>query len=445
MPTPDEPRATTATSAASATSQDHSTATDLAPSELDADDQTLLNPPVQWSEDLVKAIHKAVHEETMRTMIGVRFLPHSRVHPRTTSVRPDLVVPSALDSPGGSASTWTPGTPGPAIYSLTIDEGTTIRLNEIWVEFSLTDQQVSEIRDAKDIEYSTVLTLARRAAQYVSLGVDCVLQNGVNAYTSANSPEFFAEYLRWRPGQLPSDGGLLNLTLPAYPASGSFTATSPYSLFYGPAGTNLSTSTNPFISADTPAPIIVNPQMYTTATPFPGVIWGENTFPAVTAGIAALTASGRSGPFALVLDYRVLADTYALIGPESLTITADRIIPLLKAGLYSSGTLPANPPSAPGNPANAASLVASYAASYLSAVTGNTALPTQVPPGAFTGVLVSVGGCSAELVVGQHARTRWQQKDSNGNHRFRVMHRFTLKVSDPGALQPLVFMPVSTL
>jgi len=84
-----------------ATAQDPSPAAGLAPTDLDADDQTLLNSPVQWSPDLVKAIHKAVHEETMRTAVGARFLPHSRVDPKTTSVRPDLVVPLSLDSSNG--------------------------------------------------------------------------------------------------------------------------------------------------------------------------------------------------------------------------------------------------------------------------------------------------------------------------------------------------------
>ena len=51
---------------------DQAAASDLAPSDLDSDHQTLLNPPVQWSSDLVKPIHKAVHEETMRTAVGAR-------------------------------------------------------------------------------------------------------------------------------------------------------------------------------------------------------------------------------------------------------------------------------------------------------------------------------------------------------------------------------------
>jgi hypothetical protein len=447
MQTADEAPSTTTSHDQSATmSPTQQSAADLAPSELDADDQTLLNPPVQWSADLVKAIHKAVHEETMRTTVGALFLPHSRVHPKTTSVRPDLVVPAALDSTNSTpppTPTPTPGQPG--IFTLLIDEGITIRLNEIWVEFALTDQQVTEIRELEKIEYSTVLTLARRAAQYVGLGVDCVIQNGVNAYNSANSPAFFTEYVRWRPGQLPSDGGLLNLTLPAYPAGTTPTATLPYTLFYGPNGTNLNNSTNPFISADTPAPIIVNPVSYTNASPPAGVIWGENIFAAVAQGIANLTSTGRSGPFGLVLDYRVFADTYAPVGPESLVITADRIDPLCKVGIFSSGTLPASPPSHAANPTQANQMVAAYAAAYLKAFTSNAAPPAQLPPGAYTGVLVSVGGSSVDLVVGQHARTRWQQKDANGNHRFRVMHRFTLKMSDPGASQAFVFMPAANM
>src|SRR5580698_783369 len=138
MPPLDETSTVAATPAVPATTitQEASAKSDLAPTDLDPDDQTLLNAPVQWSPERVKAIHRSVHEETMRTAVGAQFLPHAKVHPKTTSVRPDLVVPVALDSPNGAA----PVLGQPAIYTLTIDEGLTIRLDEIWVEFALTDQ-----------------------------------------------------------------------------------------------------------------------------------------------------------------------------------------------------------------------------------------------------------------------------------------------------------------
>jgi len=309
----------------------------------------------------------------------------------------------------------------------------------------LTDQQVSEIREAQNIEYTSVLTLARRAAQYLALAQDYIINQGENAYDSL----FFAEYVRWRQGQLPIDGGLLNLTLTAVQSSdftissqfqgvipGPSTTPLPYTLFFGPNGT-AANPTNPFISSDTPAPIIVNPIDYNGAA-FPGVTWGENTFAAVAQGIATLTGNGKSGPFALVMHTVPFADTYAPVGPESLAITADRIGPLVKAGFYSSGTLPSNSPAA-GDRVNAMA--------WNNFVTGQSSASPPAPPanpfppGAYTGVLISIGGSSVELVVGLHARTRWQQKDANGNHRFRVLDRFTLKVSDPSAIVPLVFMP----
>jgi hypothetical protein len=64
------------------TSPDQAAASDLAPSDLDSDHQTLLNPPVQWSPDLVEAIHKAVHEETVRTAVGARWLLHPVLIPK---------------------------------------------------------------------------------------------------------------------------------------------------------------------------------------------------------------------------------------------------------------------------------------------------------------------------------------------------------------------------
>ncbi len=441
---------------------------DLAPGELDADDQTLLAAPVQWSADLVKAIHKAVHEETMRTTVGTRFLPHVRVHPRTTSVRPDLVVPVALD--GGSSAAGASGAappPAPSTYTLTTDEGQTIRLNETWVEFALTDQQVSEIRDAPNIEYTSVLTLARRAAQYLALAQDWIINHGEIAYTVP----FFSQLVRWRPGQLPSDGGLLNLTLTAQQATlapSPYTPPLPYTLFYGPNyssgsqtptqqsnspgnSTNLfiSTSSPPNPTTDTPAPIIINPMSYTDPAAPAGVTWGENTFAAVAQGIATLTGNGKSGPFALILHTVPFGDLFAPVGPESLAITADRIFPLFKAGVHSTGSLLSNPPP-DGTWGQSAAAWDAYTAQWNAYTAGGSkgtapaAPATPFPTGAYTGAIVSVGGNSVEMVVGLHARTRWQQKDANGNHRFRVLHRFTLKVSDPGAIVPLVFMPGTT-
>jgi hypothetical protein len=59
----------------------------------------------------------------MRTAVGLQLLPHSRVDPKTASVRPDSVVAAVLDASNGTSPTINQ----PKIYALTGDEGATIR------------------------------------------------------------------------------------------------------------------------------------------------------------------------------------------------------------------------------------------------------------------------------------------------------------------------------
>ena len=201
--------------------------------------------------------------------------------------------------------------PGEQNSTLTVDEGATIRLNEIWTEFELTTQQVHETAEAKHPEHTTAVTLARRAAQYLALGQDIVIFQGANGYAAP----FFAQNVRYRT-PLPSDGGLLSLQSGPYAPN---VQGGPY------------VSTNPVIQvSELPA-----------GSP-PGVTYGENTLDAVTQAYSVLTAQGNPGPFALILNTVPFADLYAAVGIGSLVITADRVEPLVKAGLFGTGTLPAD-------------------------------------------------------------------------------------------------------
>jgi hypothetical protein len=210
---------------------------------------------------------------------------------------------------------------------------------------------------------------------YLALGQDTVIFQGSNAYgiplfsTNVNHPE----------GQLPIDGGLLSLN------GGPFA------------------STNRIIQVQ---PLPQGP---------PGVTWGENTLSAVTAGYAALTAAGEPGPFALVLSTPVFADLFAPVGTGSLVITADRIRPLVTAGLFGTDTI--NP--AAGSPTSFNS-------------------PLNSP---YYGVLVSLGGGTMDLVVGLYATTAFVQEDLNQLWRFRVTERFALRVLDQAAIQVFEFLP----
>ena len=153
---------------------------------------------------------------------------------------------------------------------------------------------------------------------------------------SGYSAPFFQQNIRTRslqPSQLPTDFGLLSLN----PSTVLSPPGSPLPL----AGNYA--STNPLISVQ---PLNASP-------PAPGVTWGENTFSAVTQGYAILTSQGQAGPYALILNTAVFADLYAAVGLGSLVITADRVAPLVKAGLFGTGTIPpdvsvqTSPPTSP--------------------------------------------------------------------------------------------------
>ena len=326
------------------------------------------NMGVPWSDDIWKAINRVVEEETARVRVGVAFLPQSNVSSKTISVPSDLIVNQLVG--GETAST------------LTVDEGATVRLNEIWVEFALTTQQVHQTAQAEHPEQTSAVTLARRAAQYLALAQDFVIFQDYNGY----SAPFFQQYVRFLPGEAPADGGLLSIPQPASP---------PW------AGVGRFASTN---AAITVAPMSGSP----------GVRYGENTLAAVAMGYSMLASQGQTGPYALILNTVPYSDLFAPVGASSLVVTADRVTPLVKAGLHVTGALPPYAPVPPRSP------------------------PAPLAPPYF-GVLVSVGGQTMDLVTGLQAQTEFVQRDVNENWRFRVVERFALRVTDPSAIVPLVF------
>jgi uncharacterized linocin/CFP29 family protein len=275
----------------------------------------------------------------MRTQIGIKFLPIRKVLPKTTSIPSDIV--DIVRLPDGTET-------------LTVDEGATTRLSEYWVEFALTHQQVEhETGNISELGHSTAVTLATRAANFLSQAVDLIIFQGANAF----QVPFFKSNIRFR-GQ-PADTGLLDLP-PGAPAL--------------------------------PAAQVIN---VPAKEGQPGV-YAEGTFKAVAQGYATLEGIGQYGPFALVLQTTPYADTYAPIR-DTLILTADRLKPLMTAGFFGSGTLVSNSP------------------------------PTEP---AYTGVLVSLGGNSMDLVVGLDATTAFMQTDTDGNYRFRVLERFALRLKD---------------
>jgi uncharacterized linocin/CFP29 family protein len=218
--------------------------------------------------------------------VAQKFLPIRPVIARTTSVPAD-----AITSPTKAAPT------------LIVDEGLTTRLNEIWVEFALTLQQVEhETGNILELGHSTAVTLATRAANLLSQAEDRVIFSGQNAISSN---ELFQNGIVLNRG-VPADTGLLDLS-PGAP------------------------------SLPEAQVIPVKPK----DAAVPGV-YAEHTFAAVAAAYSVLQGNGQYGPYALVLQTTPYADTYAPL-PDTLILTADRLKPLMTAGFFGTGTLPSNP------------------------------------------------------------------------------------------------------
>lgn len=344
---------------------------------------------IHWSREVWERIDHAVEQEVKRTRIGARFLPKKPVPPKTTSVPTDSYnLPTAQN---------------PALF---VDEGATIRICEYYVEFELTPQQVDqEEAEFKLLGHSTAVTLATKAANTLAQAEDLIIFQGQNAMTAGQSNNglnigstlFTAAVplvLQLNDNE-PTDTGLLN-----FPS--------------GTTNPNLATApgNGPLtLNAPAPIPVLQVPQVPNQ----PGVLYGSNTFSFVSQAYSQLQSVGHYGPYALVLETIPYADTYAPL--SDLTVTADRIKPLMTAGFFGSGTLPPNP-SAP-NPQNPP--------------------PALQPP--FYGLMVSLGGNTMDVVIGLEPMAAFMQEDVNGNFRFRVLERFALRVKDPTAIVILQFMP----
>jgi hypothetical protein len=339
------------------------------------------NAKVPWPPAVWEAVHSAVHDEVMRVELAHRFMRVHSVHPKTTSVPPDLIFPQAL-----------PGDPSTSL-TLTVDEGVTIRLNEIWTEFALTPQQVHDTAEAKHPHHTTAVSLARRAAQYLGLAKNMVILQGANAY----STQYFTQYIRWRQGQIPQDMGLLG----AGPGTPFSAPSNPPPGVPGPGGQTI------------PIDPLSETEFAGTTASF-GVTYGQNTFGGTTEAVSFLTDLGHPGDFAFILETYPYADLFAPVGAGSLVVTADRVTPLVKAGLFSTGALPPN---------------------FLL----STPPPSSPPGGPYYGVLVDPVGDNMDVVVGLHATTLFMQQDPNDNWRFRVLARFALRLKDPTAVVVLQF------
>src|SRR5215468_4065293 len=270
-----------------------------------------------WSEEVWKRLDAAVHEEMARARIAARFLPSVHVGGKTLTIPSDTVAFPTVRQ--------TSGTGAPEAGALSVDEGATTRINEFWVEFTMTPAQVEhesaeEAAMAHTHRASTGITLATRAANILSQAEDTIIFQGKNAVGTPNvigsgsplftgtSPPTTTPTVNFR--GTPTDLGLLNIVLTGTPQS------------------------QPALNPNQ----IIQVHPVTTSPPI-GLSYQSNTVTAVAQAYSVLQAAGHYGPYALVLQTFPYADTHSPL-PNTLILPADPIKELVTAGFYGSGTLP---------------------------------------------------------------------------------------------------------
>jgi uncharacterized linocin/CFP29 family protein len=134
--------------------------------------------------------------------------------------------------------------------------------------------------------------------------------------------------------------------------------------------------------------------------PFVGDIIG-----AVAQGIANLTAQAQPGPYALFVPPSRYAQAFAPAAPGMLMTPGDQINHVVTGGFYMVNSLTIVGP----------------------------------PPPPDTGILVSLGGEPAKIILGNDAMTAFLFTDGQGNYHFRVFERIQLVVRDGRAFQTLQF------
>ncbi|MGC5561798.1 encapsulin [Streptomyces sp. FR-108] len=222
-----------------------------------------------WSEDRWRFIDQAVHDEAARTRIGRRFMPIVPLADVLTAPADTIVRNAGV---------------------LTVPEAMVTPLVELWVEFSLTKQQV----EAED-DLATTVTLATRAANLLAQGEDLLIFQGNGAIENAEL--FLRQVLKVRAG---------------------------------PPGPGL---------ADPDA--LEKDQVIVVPPTSGNDRFGENTFTSVSQAYALLQQKGHYGPYTLVLPTVPYADTFAPL-TSTLIMPADRIRPLVEDRLFGTGTLEAH-------------------------------------------------------------------------------------------------------
>lgn len=229
---------------------------------------------ISWDQAVWQEINDAVQKEMAKVRIAQKVFPTITFDVNPTEVPDDVIN----------------------FNDLSIQEGRTKPLVEIYQEFPLTSTQVS-----KEPQIKTCKTLARMAAKAIALAEDTIIFQGKTGKLPANVKADLKDS---------AGGGLLEKASPKDANDGDIKKVS--------------------VPIDVAKP----------AKPKAGVLYGENVFARVAEGIAKLTAKAQAPNYALFLPVKVYADTFVPPSDASLVTTAERIRPLVEGGFYGTGTLP---------------------------------------------------------------------------------------------------------
>ena len=133
---------------------------------------------------------------------------------------------------------------------------------------------------------------------------------------------------------------------------------------------------------------------------------------AIATGKAALLGRAQPGPYALFLSPIRFAQSFAQPSAGLLLTPGDQISHLVTGGFYMVNRL------------DAAAVIFAF---------------PFPPPNADIGILVSLGGEPAKIILGTDAITAFTHTDALGNYHFRVFERIQMVVRDGRAFQILEF------
>jgi Encapsulating protein for peroxidase len=135
-----------------------------------------------------------------------------------------------------------------------------------------------------------------------------------------------------------------------------------------------------------------------------------NLLAALPVGMAALNARSQPGPYALFVSPERYAQSFA--PPKgSLVAPGDQINHVITGGFYMVNSL----------------------------TLGNLKTLSPPPDNPDLGILVSLGGEPAKIIIGTEATTAFAHTDTKGNYHFRVFERTQMVVQDGRAFQRLIF------